>query len=298
MKHKLIDIHTHAAFARPAGVTRAGGSAYPTPERLIEMMDAHGIDRAVVLCTLSPACRYTLVIPEEVLRIRDLYPDRIIPFCNLDPRYIGNSPQSDFRHLLEAYKVLGCKGVGEYIPNIPFDDPLNLNLFRQVEEVNLPLTFHIGPTIGGCYGCFDEVGLPRLEKVLQAVPRLQFLGHSQAFWAEISTDVIQDGQRAGYPKGPVTPGRLIELMRRYPNLLGDLSANSGFNAISRDPAFGDAFLDEFQDCLFWGTDIANDPQELPIVAYFHKLKAEKRISEKAYEKITWRNANHLFELGL
>ena len=298
MKHKLIDIHTHAAFARPAGVTRAGGSAYPTPERLIEMMDAHGIDRAVVLCTLSPACRYTLVIPEEVLRIRDLYPDRIIPFCNLDPRYIGNSPQSDFRHLLEAYKALGCKGVGEYIPNIPFDDPLNLNLFRQVEEVNLPLTFHIGPTIGGCYGCFDEVGLPRLEKVLQAVPRLQFLGHSQAFWAEISTDVIQDGQRAGYPKGPVTPGRLIELMRRYPNLLGDLSANSGFNAISRDPAFGDAFLDEFQDRLFWGTDIANDPQELPIVAYFHKLKAEKRISEKAYEKITWRNANHLFELGL
>ena len=298
MKHKLIDIHTHAAFARPAGVTRAGGSAYPTPERLIEMMDAHGIDRAVVLCTLSPACRYTLVIPEEVLRIRDLYPDRIIPFCNLDPRYIGNSPQSDFRHLLEAYKALGCKGVGEYIPNIPFDDPLNLNLFRQVEEVNLPVTFHIGPTIGGCYGCFDEVGLPRLEKVLQAVPRLQFLGHSQAFWAEISTDVIQDGQRAGYPKGPVTPGRLIELMRRYPNLLGDLSANSGFNAISRDPAFGDAFLDEFQDRLFWGTDIANDPQELPIVAYFHKLKAEKRISEKAYEKITWRNANHLFELGL
>ena len=53
----LIDIHTHTAFARPAGVTRANGSAYPTPERLIAMMDAHGIDRAVVLCTLSPECR-------------------------------------------------------------------------------------------------------------------------------------------------------------------------------------------------------------------------------------------------
>ncbi len=292
----LIDIHTHSAFARPAGVTRANGSAYPTPERLIAMMDANGIDQAVVLCTVSPEWRYTVVIPEEILRIRDQYPDRIIPFCSLDPRFIGNRTDADFRPLLEAYKALGCKGVGEYMPNIPFDDPLNLNLFRQVEAVGLPLTFHIAPEIGGYYGCYDEVGLPRLEKVLQACPRLRLLGHSQPFWAEIGTNVVQDGQRPGYPKGPVTPGRVVELMRRYPNLLGDLSAGSGCNAISRDPGFGDAFLEEFQDRLFWGTDIANDPQELLIVDYFRKLKQEKRISAEAYEKITWRNAVDLFSL--
>lgn len=294
----FIDIHTHSAFARHPALTRANGSTFPTPERLIEMMDEHGIAKAVVLSTLSPEFRYTIVIPEEVLKIQERFPDRIVPFCNLDPRFIGNSPDSDFRALLQAYKELGCKGVGEYIPNIPFDDPLNLNVFRQVEEIGLPLTFHIAPRAGGCYGCIDDVGLPRLEKVLQACPDLKLLAHSQAFWAEISTDVIQDGERVGYPTGPVTPGRVIELMRRYPSLLGDLSARSGFNAISRDPEFGYAFLEEFQNRLFWGTDIANDPQELPVVDYFRNVKAKKLISEEAYEKITWRNANRLLGLRL
>ena len=46
-----------------------------------------------------------------------------------------------------------------------------------------------------------------------------------------------------------------------------------------------------------GTDIANDPQKLPIVDYFQKLKAEKRLSAAAYEKITWRNADRLLKLG-
>lgn len=294
----LIDIHTHAAFARRPGIKRANGSTFPTPERLIEMMDVHGIDRAVVLCMVSPERRYTVVTPEEVLSIREQFPDRIIPFCNLDPRFIGNSPGSNFRPLLEAYKELGCRGVGEYVPNLPFDDPLNMNLFSQVEEAGLPLTFHVAPRAGGCYGCIDEAGLPRLEKVLQAFPRLNLLAHSQHFWAEISTDVIRNGQRTAYPGGPVTPGRAVELMCRYPNLLGDLSAGSGYNAISRDPEFGYEFMEEFQDRLFWGTDIANDPQSLPVVDYFAKLKAERLISAEAYEKITWRNANRLLGLGL
>lgn len=71
------------------------------------------------------------------------------------------------------------------------------------------------------------------------------LGHSQVFWSEIGADVTMQN-RSGYPAGRVTPGRLVELMRDYPNLYGDLSAGSGFNAISRDLEFGCAFLEQFQ----------------------------------------------------
>ena len=46
------------------------------------MMDGAGIDMAVVLTTLSPECRYTIVTPEETLDICAMYPDRLIPFCN------------------------------------------------------------------------------------------------------------------------------------------------------------------------------------------------------------------------
>lgn len=294
----LIDIHTHCCRPRHPKVTRSNGSHYPSPERQIEMMDAAGIDMAAVMSTLSPEWRYTIVTPEETLGICAQYPDRLIPFCNMDPRYLTNSPKANFTPLLEAYKELGCKGIGECIPNLPFDDPLCMNFFAHVEASGLPLTFHIAPQAGGCYGFIDEVGLPRLERVLAAFPKLVFLAHSQPFWAEISTDVIQAGKRVGYPKGRVTPGRVVELMRRYTNLHGDLSAGSGFNAISRDPEFGYAFLEEFQDRLYFGTDIANDPQELPIVPYFAMLAAERLIPAEVQEKITWRNADRLLGLGL
>ncbi len=91
----LIDIHVHCSKARHPKVSRSAGSQYPTPSRLIEMLDEAGIDKAVVMSTVSPECRYTPVIPEETIEICALYPDRLIPFCNLDPRYLSNSTAAD-----------------------------------------------------------------------------------------------------------------------------------------------------------------------------------------------------------
>lgn len=299
-RRMFIDIHTHVTrIKRP--LAQVLDRVYLTPAEMVAVLNANGIDKAVVLSNVNPECRMDdNVTPQETLEICAEYPDRLIPFCSLDPRMVKNSPQSDFRPILQFYKDAGCKGVGEYIPNLPFDDPLNMNVFKQVEEVGLPLTFHIGPTIGGCYGCYDELGLPRLEKVLKECPNLKMLGHSQPFWAEISADVTEE-TRGGYPKGKVTPGRVVELMREYPNLYGDLSAGSGYNAISRDPEFGYSFMEEFQDRLLFGTDLSGvvwPNQRPPIVPYFQKLQDEKLISSEAYEKITWKNANRLLGLGI
>ena len=289
----LIDIHVHTYRIR--GLCRPNGSRYPTPAELVAMMDERGIDKAVMMSTVNPECRYCFVIPEEVIDICEEFPDRLIPFASVDPRMLAHSTESNFTPVLEHYKQAGCRGIGEYIPNLPFDDPLNLNVFRQVEEHHLPLTFHIAPRIGGFYGVYDELGLPRLEHVLKTCPDLILLGHSQPFWAEISRDVTEES-RNGYPAGKVIPGRLLQLMREYPNLHGDLSAGSGLNAISRDPEFGCRFLEEFQDRLYFATDMANVPQETPIVGFFQRLKQEGMISNAAHEKITWRNAARL--LGL
>ena len=248
---------------------------------------------------VSPECRYTIVTPEEVLEICGLYPDRLIPFCNMDPRFLTNSTKANFRPLLEAYKEMGCKGVGEYVANLNFDDPLNMNFFGQVEESGLPLTFHIAPQFGGYYGCVGRSRASAPGNRAQVVPEIDLAGTLAAL---LGGDQQRRHPRwqapVGYPKGKVTPGRVVELMRKYPNLHGDLSAGSGFNAISRDPEFGYKFMEEFQDRLYWATDIANVPQKLPIVDYFHKLEAEKLISPAAYEKITWQNANRLLKLGI
>jgi predicted TIM-barrel fold metal-dependent hydrolase len=291
----LIDIHVHAS--RVIGPTRPDGSRYPLPAELLSMMDAAGISRAVLLSSVSPECASCHVSPEDVLEVCTAHPGRLIPFANLDPRMADNSPRSDFSGLLEHYKKSGCKGIGEYTPNLPFDDPLNMNVFKQVEEARLPLTFHIAPRVGGFYGCVDDLGLPRLERVLKACPNLVLLGHSQPFWAEIGEDASNEN-RNGYPKGPVKPGRLVHLMRDYPNLHGDLSAESAHNAITRHPEFGYRFLEEFQDRLYFGTDIAHQRQDLPIVSHFRRLRQEKLVPQEILEKIASRNADRLLGLGL
>lgn len=291
----LIDIHVHTCKPRHPKITRPNGTTYPDPKTLISMMDAAGIDKAAVMTTVSPEMRYTCVSPEETIEICGQYPDRLIPFCNMDPRWLTNSTKANFRPLLAAYKEMGCRGVGEYVPNLLLDDPLNMNFFAQVEEIGLPLTFHLAPKIGGYYGCVDEPGLPRLERVLKAFPRLIMLGHSQPFWAEIGT-IDDDKSRAGYPKGKVTPGRVVDLMRQYPNLHGDLSAGSGFNALTRDPEFGYRFLEEFQDRLCFGTDIANVPQKLPIVDYFKRLEDDHLVCSAALEKIRWINGSRILRI--
>lgn len=292
----LIDIHVHMSRVRPL-LRRSGGRQRPVPEEMVRMLDENGIDMAVHMCSIYPETRTQFDTAEDVHENCCRYPKRLIPFCNIDPRMVGNSADSDFGPLLECYQEYGFKGVGEFAPNLPFDDPMVLNVFRQVGELGWPLIFHVGPTRGGCYGCYDELGLPRLEKALKECPGLKFVGHSQPFWAEIGADVDEETRR-GYPKGPVQPGRVVQLMREYPNLYGDISAGSGHNALTRDPEFGYAFLEEFQDRLFFGTDITAVDQELMQVEYFRKLREEKPIPEEAIEKVAWKNADRVLGLGI
>ncbi|MFH0964399.1 MAG: amidohydrolase family protein [Planctomycetota bacterium] len=291
----LIDIHVHTC--RPRRFTFMPWCEFPSPAQLLSLMDAARIDKAVLLSVISPEWGFPIVTPEEVMDICSERPDRFIPFANVDPRMLRNCARGDLRPVLRRFKEVGFKGIGEYMPTLPFDDPANVAVFRQVEEVDLPLTFHIAPVASGVYGCYDELGLPRLENVLKLCPKLNLLGHSPAFWAEISSDVT-DSSRQGYPTGKVTPGRVVDLLRAYPNLYGDLSAGSGYNAISRDPDFACGFLEEFQDRLLFGTDVTHAAQDLPIVPFFRELREKRLISPEALDKISWRNANSILDLHL
>jgi predicted TIM-barrel fold metal-dependent hydrolase len=274
-------------------VPRWHGSDYPLVEELIAKLDQYEIDRAVLLSGVAPEARSRFVPPEDVIEMYERYPDRLIPFCSLDPRSGQNSVESDFRRFLRIYREMGCRGVGETTCNLAMDDPLVWNMFGACAAEGMPVTIHIGPTIGGCYGLYDEVGLPRLEKTLREFPDLVIFGHSQPFWAEIAEGITQE-RRNRYPEGPVRPGRLVDLFERYENLWGDLSAGSGHNAISRDPEFGNAFIEQFQDRLMFGTDLAYPEHEPPNPAYFRSLKGQ--ISDEAWEKVAWRNIHRILHL--
>ena len=48
-----------------------------------------------------------------------------------------NSADAPLGDLLRYYQDQGCKGIGEYFPNIPFDDPLNDNVFAAAQDVGV-----------------------------------------------------------------------------------------------------------------------------------------------------------------
>jgi len=299
----LIDAHLHTVRRKSLpremeDPERAAYAHFATPEELIDIMDRTGVDMGVLLPVVNPEWIVQASTVEDILDICTQYPDRFIPFCNIDPRAGINSPDANLSHQILFYKEQGCKGVGEVCANLSFDHPLVLNLFTHCRACEMPVVFHVAPQEGGYYGLIDDLRLPRLEKCLREFPELILLGHSQPFWSEISGDVTEE-TRNSYPRGRVVPGgALVRLMRTCPNLYGDLSAGSGFNALERDPEFGFRFLEEFQDRLLFGTDFCSPADGHTHAAYLRRARDEGHISEGAFEKIAWRNANRILELGL
>lgn len=290
----LIDIHSHI------------GCVYPDPQEcndattLIAKMDAWGIGISCVLPLSDyPDGGHRESGTEDVIVACAQYPDRLIPFCAIDPRS-GNRADMDFTPLMEEYKSRGCRGIGEFIPKLDFDDPRCLNLYRQAGKCGLPVLFHLEDRAEG-YGLRDAPGLPAMERALRECPHTEFIGHGPTFWAEISGG-LSAAERGcwPYPEGPVKPGGAVpRLMPQYANLWGDISAGSGHNALTRDPGFGLEFLDEFQDRLLFGTDSCkrSDVDGLWItVSLFQDLRKAKRIKADVLDKIEWKNCAKLLKL--
>jgi len=293
----FIDIHLHTVPRK--GLPRnADGDNYASPEELIEIMDRTGVDRGVLLPGVSPECSAQPSPPQSILEVCEAHPDRFFAFCNVDPRAEANSPGADLSRQLRYYKERGCRGVGEVTANLAFTDPLVLNLFEHCRRCAMPVLFHIGPAFGGCYGLVDSPGLPGLERCLKLFPELPFIGHSQPFWAEISGDSNPE-TRGGYPAGPVAPGGAVpRLLRGHRNLYCDISARSGYNALTRDAGFGAAFLAEFHERIMFGTDTCSVKNNFRHADLLRRLRDEGKLGGEAFENISWRNANRLFGLGL
>jgi hypothetical protein len=296
----IVDMHAHA-YRRPTPfVTR-----FPTVEQLLERYDREGIDMGVLLPVVSPEI-YLPQANEDILDMAARYPDRILPWCNIDPRALTHSADAPLDRLLRHYRDLGCKGVGEVMLNVPLLDPQVQNLFRHAQDVGLPVTFDGSDRVGGDFGLYDEPGLPQLERTLRRFPELTILGHGPIFWIEIEPlapgivrkpKFLPDGSQEVWrpPDGPIREeGAVARLLRRHPNLLGELS--DAHFALARDPGYGARFLEEFQDRLYFGTDYCCVGMPFHTLDLLRAWLAEGRISRRVFDKVTGGNARRL--LGL
>ena len=277
-----------------------------TAEQLIQRYDDAGIERGALLPIVSPEI-YLPQANEEILDMVDRHPGRFIPFCNIDPRALTNSADAPLGDLLRYYRDQGCKGLGEVMLNVPVMDPMVQNLFKHAQDVGFPVIFDGSDQVGGDFGLYDDPGLPQLEHTLQKFPQLIMLGHGPVFWSEIarletpadrSFVFGPDGTQVGrHPTGPIKEeGVVPKLLRRYPNLHGDLSDPSPCNALSRDSDYGPSFLSEFQDRLLFGTDICSVDMPLPMVDLLLEWRDTKKITEAVFNKVARENAVKLLRL--
>ena len=298
----FIDIHAHA-YRRPIPFV----VQFCTAEQVIERYDEAGIEKGALLPIVNPEI-YLPQANEDILDMCEKYPDRFFPFCNIDPRALTNSADAPLDRLLRYYKDKGCRGLGEVMLNVPVMHPMVQNLFKHAQAVGLPVTIDGSDVVGGDFGLYDDPGLPQLEHTLQRFPNLIMFGHGPVFWSEIGrletpaqrkTTFRPNGEQVGWnpPSGPIKEeGVVPKLLRRYPNLYGDLSDCSPLHALKRDPEYGPGFLTEFQDRLMFGTDLCAFDMPLPMGDLLIDWRDSGKITEAVFNKIARENAIRIFEL--
>lgn len=284
-----IDCHTH--------LRKAKGFNVFTPEERIEFNEVMDISHCVIQTVEKPTENFSekerladpRIFAEDAVEICKKHKKHFSWFANIIP----DGTNETYKRL-KIYKNLGAKGVGELAVPLYFNNPKMEHLIECCMDLELPLLTHMNDILTN-KGIVDEEGLVYLEKALKKYPKFIYIGHSQPFWVEIAQ---YTGDRNAYQPGNVKPGKLIELFNNYENLYGDLSANSGGNAILRDADFGIEFLDKYQDKLLYGTDTLSKNMHYPLGAYLDSLLGQKKITREAYAKICNENAVKLLNLDV
>ena len=236
-------------------------------DRFLENMKQYNIDKTWLLSWECPKDEYDPnyihVIPDHgedgpisfkrCVAYAEKYPDKFVLGYAPDPR----RPDAIDR-LKQAIDLYGVRVYGEIKLRMMYDNWDAIRLFRFCGEKGLPVTVHLDyefdkgtryPRPNYWYGG----GIEAFERAVKACPETIFLGHAPGFWAHISGDDQYD--KVPYPKGKVQPGgKVVEMLRKYPNLYCDISAGSGVNAFRRDPEFAKQFILEFQDRILYGRD--------------------------------------------
>lgn len=235
-------------------------------DKIIENMDQHGIDRSWLLTwegpeeerdlyyyRVSDPCRANMPL-KDIIEACRRYPERFIPGYAPDPR----DPKS-LNRLEAAVELYDVKIYGEWKYRLPVDSPECITMFRLCGKLNLPVIIHLDVPflppvdLNKPFQLWYGGTIENFVRALQACPDTIFLGHGPGFWRYLSGD--GDTHPEIYPQGEwLSGGKLVPILRRYPNLWCDLSAGSAKYALSRNENFAKEIMEEFQDRLLFARD--------------------------------------------
>jgi uncharacterized protein len=172
--------------------SRATGSEIGADE-LVHRLDAVGVAKAVCW----PMVAYNREIASDNKAIwagAQAYPDRLIPFCGVNPMLGLPEAKDELKRCIEVYGVRGVKLNGAR-DSYYIDDPkLSLPLIEIIAQAGLALAFHCGAND------YERTHPYRIAKISQAYPELRIM-------------VVHMGG-AGSPS---LHDAVIDLAARYPN---------------------------------------------------------------------------------
>src|SRR5258705_2299147 len=269
----------------------------PQPAANLAHLDGAGVTKANLL-TRGAAL-------EQVKALQSAAPGRFTWFNSYDV----TKPDAE-QALTQAVKS-GAQGFGEMKFHVAADGPELRRIYALAAALRVPLLIQFQEVDHfPNEGTWSTGYANTFESILKAYPATTFIGHADAFWANVSADYRNE---AAYPTGPIKRGGVTDkLLGDYANLFGDLSANSGNNAMSRDAAFTADFLKRHQDKLLFGSDCscsdghgagvsqANNPAAMRLagkcVARETLTVGKQNTAADVFQKIVWGNAHKLLRI--
>jgi uncharacterized protein len=242
---------------------------------------------------------------EQVKALQAAAPGRFTWFNSYDVS------RPDAEQVLTQAAKDGAQGFGEMKFHVAADSPEFRRIYAMAADLRVPILIHFQevdhfPNEGTWATGYAKT----FESILKAYPKTTFIGHADAFWANVSADYHNE---AAYPSGPIKRGGVTDkLLGDYPNLFGDLAANSGNNAMSRDAGFTTDFLKRHQDKLFFGSDCScsdgrgggvsqsNNPAASRLagkcVARETLALLKRTASAEVFQKLVWGNIHKLLKI--
>lgn len=272
-KEPVIDVHQHVQYSGRAD----------------EVLVQHQRTLGVTTSVLMPSGDRGEGHPggsgehEAVVALCRAHPGEFVFFAN----EITDHP--DAVKNIERQLRAGAIGIGEQKFRVECDAPALWRIAEVAREFDVPMLLHFEQDRYNRH-------IERFHRTLEKFPTVRFIGHAQAWWANIDKN-YKPGNN--YPTGSVTPGGLTDrYLTDYPNCYADVSAGSGNNAIVRDEEHYRGFLARHQAKLLFGSDCSEGTGRAPACFAARTLDAIRRLapSKDVERMILYENARRLLKL--
>ena len=251
-KYPVIDIHSHAFI-----------SSAKELDDWIQMMKLMGIEKTVIL-TKSYGKEF-----DSLSTFFSKYPGKFILYCGFD--YTGYDKPgfgpAAIKELNRCFEEgargvgeLGDKGKGLFYCNPPawgmhIDDPRMDALLDECAKLNMPINIHVGEpqwfyesmdsTNDGLMTAYEwrldnQTGILSLDEEFKTLENAAAKHPNTVFIACHFANQVTDLAKLG------------NLFEKYKNLYADIAAR--FAEVSTVPRYAKAFIEKYNDRLFYGTD--------------------------------------------